>query len=262
MLSRIAALFAATAGCAASGYDVAPRDVPALVSEYQTKRQVTGIADGETLKVTESHSPRLAFDARRCFEPSGGKCLEREFQLGQLAVSDDEIVATSGERYRPRDIRSATLTLKNDPRTHTLQHRLGAQLGSTGFLQAFYRFRAVGPLFLEVGFLGLPLTPPAANGSAGLVIDVPVAALWSVYGGAGGGFAFGSGESEEGLGVAGVAFGYGRLGFSFLFDTKQKTFLAFDGGIWRGELMEDDAGDTSSRPFLWPMAGFAIIKAL
>jgi hypothetical protein len=153
---------------------------------------------------------------------------------------------------------------------------LGVQLGGSGYVQLVLNYRVAGPLSLEGGgFLFGP--PPMLNGSLGFVLDAPLSPAFRPYVGSGGGFGFLIAEGrnvpddcdpdlEDCPGFAGdtaSTFLYARLGLAVLLGRELRDAIRLEGGAWYG-ILHDDIGDdslTSSRTFLWPMAGFSYLRA-
>jgi hypothetical protein len=123
------------------------------------------------------------------------------------------------------------------------RHRVGAQLGGTGVLQAVYRYRAIGPLHLELGALGVD---HAANVSAGVLVGVPIADRWFPNVGLGGGamWAFGP-RTANGCDATTtdcptvtdsdtLRFVHARVGVGVAFGATRRHLLSADFGGWRG----------------------------
>jgi hypothetical protein len=155
------------------------------------------------------------------------------------------------------------------------RRQLGAQIGGSGVLQAVYRYRAAGPLHLEVGALA---ADHGGNLSAGFVIGAPVANRWFPYLGFGGGWLFAFGprtpdgcdakttdcplvtDSDTYLVV------HARAGIGVALGAARRHLLSVDAGAWWGvhhASRTDAAGveTRSSARVLRPMAGLAYFYA-
>jgi hypothetical protein len=153
------------------------------------------------------------------------------------------------------------------------RHRLGVQVGGTGFLQMVYRYRVAGPVHLDTGLFG---APHGSNMSAGLVAMFPAGTRWLPYVGLGGGLAGEGGPKQDdscdpamtdcplGKGSTVLRFVYARAGIGLAVDDARRNMLALDVGVWWGTIVGHDttaAGveTKTSRRILWPMAGFAYL---
>jgi len=151
---------------------------------------------------------------------------------------------------------------------------IGAQLGGTAFLQLLGRIRVAGPLYTEAGLFVWGPTP-MANGSAGVVVDVPILGNLSTYAGAGLGFGWTTEENmrpgcEEKIGEdciltanAYLGFGHSRVGLGYRLPDRGIR-IGVDVGFWYGRAGDDGGIDQTagSHPFLIPMAGFAVLHEL
>lgn len=162
------------------------------------------------------------------------------------------------------------------PNAFDRRHRLGVQLGGTGAFQVVYRYRAAGPLHLEVGGLG---ADHGVNVSAGVVVGVPVANRWFPYAGFGGGMmgAFGP-KTPDGCDPKAtdcplvtdsdtLLVLHARAGVGFAFGATRRHLLSVDVGGWWGRHLAsrtDAAGveTRSSARVLMPMAGLSYLFAL
>jgi hypothetical protein len=151
------------------------------------------------------------------------------------------------------------------------RHRVGWQLGGSAIFQVVYRLRLLGHSYLEVGAGGLP-EGALLNASAGLVVAFSTGTRWYPYaaGGVGGAGAAGptpvtcDGGASTGCPWSsdGVAFGYVRAGAGA--ELGRHASLELDLGAWGGartHTADDGKGmkTSSSRRFVWPMAGVACI---
>src|SRR4051812_34548380 len=123
------------------------------------------------------------------------------------------------------------------------RHQMGIQIGGTGMIQGVYRLRAVGPVHLEIGALAGP--HGVGNVSAGLLIGVPIAHRWFLYGGSGGGWLFDFGPTIEsgcdpavrmadGSGENTLAFLHARIGIGIALGRTCRHLISLDVGGWRG----------------------------
>jgi hypothetical protein len=142
----------------------------------------------------------------------------------------------------------------------------GVQLGGSGYAQVSFRWAFVKYLHLELGAL---LIGPelVANGSAGLVAELPFQNGWAPYigGGGGGSLLAGPGQQEE-CGKpkeecpvlhdhASTEFWYARAGLARYFTWVNQHRIGVDVGFWRGIWREGPPERHGS--FLWPMAGLS-----
>jgi hypothetical protein len=205
--------------------------------------------------------------------------------LDEVRGSRDALRFPAARPLRLQDIESAELVIHGEPLARIedgvvrppakRRHFLGVQLGGSAYFQLVYRYRLVGALLLDVG--GFFFGPPVAmNGSAGLILDVPLARRWSAYAGAGGGAGMVIGEGTDPdcpesqpdcpvvAGHTATAQLYGRLGVAVRFGVELRDQVGVDGGVWYGTLENDDGGDAAPerRTFIWPMAGLSYTRAL
>ncbi|HXT99646.1 MAG TPA: hypothetical protein VN903_01550 [Polyangia bacterium] len=152
------------------------------------------------------------------------------------------------------------------------RHRVGGQLGGTGIFQIVYRYRAAGPVHLEIGAAGIH----GANLSAGAVVGGPFANRWFPYFGFGGGFMIGGGPSNEGCDPGATTcprrsdsfpFLHARVGIGVGFGATRRNLLSLDVGGWYGrhdKSETDAAGHTteSSKMIALPMAGLSYFFAV
>jgi|KBSMisStandDraft_5_1062788.scaffolds.fasta_scaffold381576_2 hypothetical protein len=161
------------------------------------------------------------------------------------------------------------------PRGFELRHRVGAQIGGTGVLQAVYRYRLAGPLHLEAGGAG---ADHGANLSAGILIGSPIANRWFPYVGFGGAamWAFGP-RTPDGCDAKTTAcplvtdsdsylVAHARIGIGVALGPPRKHLLSIDAGGWWGvhhSSRTDVAGvETQSKSrVLTPMAGISYFFA-
>ena len=255
--------------CGSSSLKVAPDNTPRLVTAYAESKESVILYRGRRYAIRPEQKPWLSVLAWRAGAPQ-----ELAAPLGDISVRDDALYFQPGQPIRSCELSRARLTLEGDPPAplprwdnqrggrpyDARRHFVGFQLGGTSYVQGFYRFRIFGPLLVEIGAGALPpFMIFAANGSAGLVLDVPIWRRWSVYGGSGagaGGMA-GVGEGEDGGGLfgSGVAYVYGRLGVATRLGLDWIDQVGLEGGFWRGK-------DSERHDFLWPMAGVSFVHAL
>jgi hypothetical protein len=157
------------------------------------------------------------------------------------------------------------------------RHYVGAQLGGTGLLQAVYRYRAVGPVHLEVGGLG---ADHVGNASVGVLVGVPFGDRLFPYAGFGGGWAASFGprspdgcssakasDCPGGEGSDTMLFLHLRAGIGFAVGRSNRHLLAADVGGWVGTELSsrtDALGMTTrwSTRLLTPIAGLSYFFAL
>lgn len=134
------------------------------------------------------------------------------------------------------------------------RHQLGVLIGGSALLQVVYRLRALGPLHLEVGALGVT---HGFNGSLSLLVEPLRGERWSGFAAAGVGFlsAFGTSpptscppgeltcpEARETTltGLVSV-----RFGAAYRFARRHR--VALDVGMWRAVRRERREGVTTDR---------------
>jgi hypothetical protein len=204
---------------------------------------------------------------------------ESSAPLDQLKTRGKKVVFPDGAEVDPEELESAHLVVHGEPlvrlesegqNEHSERFLAGVSVGGTGAFQLIFRVRTVGPLYFEVGGMVLP---DFLNGSAGLLVDVPLAARFTAYGGAGVGAlrlvsadysacertndASCQGEVEA---VDTLTVVNGRVGIAYRL--LQSHFrLGLDGGVWYGRHVEDSwAGEPDQTDtILWPMAGFTAL---
>lgn len=206
---------------------------------------------------------------------------------GSPAVATPEPPPTSAQVARPANMTaplstpsaassSAPVTPPAAPANgFERRHRFGAQLGGSGVLQGIYRFRAIGPLHLEVGGAGVD---HAANVSAGLIVGMPVAGRWFPYVGAGGAamWSFGS-HAAGGCPPSAAACPtvdssktltllHARAGVGLALGRAQRQLLSVDVGGWWGHWSKVETGAgprvESSGRTLMPMVGLSWLFVL
>jgi len=160
-----------------------------------------------------------------------------------------------------------------EPQAWQRRHRVGVQVGGTGFLQMVYRYRLAGPVHLDAGLFG---APHGSNMSAGLVAMFPAGSRWFPYVGLGGGVAGAFGPKLDdscdaamtdcplGKSSSMLTFVHARAGIGLAVDDARRNMRALDvGGWWRTIAARDtDAAGVetkTSRRILWPMAGLAYL---
>jgi hypothetical protein len=151
------------------------------------------------------------------------------------------------------------------------RHGVGVQLGGSSVFELVYRLRLLGHSYLELGLGGLP-EGALIDGSAGLMVAFSRGTRWFPYVAGGFGFATMSGPTpatcDSGTSTGcpwqsdGVGFGYARAGGGYA--VGRHASIEVDHGAWMGEkghTSVDGAGvrTSSSRRFVWPMAGAACI---
>lgn len=157
------------------------------------------------------------------------------------------------------------------PNGFTRRHRVGIQVGGTGIVQVAYRYRALGPVHLEAGFMG---ASHFGNVSAGVLVGVPLHDRWFAYAGLGGAVmaTFGR-KPAEGCdartsecpsidGSETLLYLHVRAGVGLALDAGQRHLLSLDVGGWRGTWYKSDADASgnkteSSGAITLPMAGLS-----
>jgi hypothetical protein len=147
----------------------------------------------------------------------------------------------------------------------SLRHRIGVQIGGSSYFQVAYRYRLFGGVFLDTGLF---ILNAGGDGSVGAVADVPIVKPFSVYAGAGVGFAIAVGATTpKGCdskttdcplvnGSYGGTYVYVRLGTAVRFGRGSRHIVGVDGGLWRGWREEEiDRQVTSRSEYVSPMVG-------
>jgi hypothetical protein len=152
------------------------------------------------------------------------------------------------------------------------RHRVGVEAGSTSFFQIVYRLRLDGPLHVETGIFGVPES--GVNLSLGGVIAVPGSSRFYPYGGWGvavAGLKWVHGDCSAAPGCStsdnGLRYVYLRAGVGVALGRTRGQNLEVDVGGWWGQhttTLTDVNGTrtSSSRMFLWPMAGLSYFFAI
>jgi len=177
--------------------------------------------------------------------------------------------------YPPPVVRPPRPPRPPGPSGFERRHHVGGQIGGTGLIQAVYRFRATGPLHLEIGALG---ADHGANLSAGVVIGSPVGNRWFPYVGMGGGFMVAGGPAAatecsppttcppEKTGED-FEFVHARVGIGVAFGGTRRNLISIDVGGWYGRHRED-WNDIANGPYktskmtVLPMAGLSYFFAV
>ena len=239
------------------------------MTAYAESKESVILHRGRRYAIRPQQEPWLSVTAWRAGTPH-----ELAAPLGEIRALEDALYFRPGQPIRTCEIGRARLMLEGEPPAplphwdstigdrpyHARRHFVGFQLWGTSYFQGFYRFRIVGPLLVEIGVGAIPpLMIFAGNGSAGLLLDVPIWRRWSIYGGGGAGAAgyAGVGENETGGGIFGTgeAYGYGRLGVATRLGLDWIDQIGLEGGFWRGK--NSEGGD-----FLRPVAGVSFVHAL
>jgi hypothetical protein len=141
------------------------------------------------------------------------------------------------------------------------RHYLGVEVGGTGFLQVMYRFRPVGPLLLEGGLMAVGLNGAGIfQGSAGLLLDIPIEGRVSVLTGAGvTGVGVLGGEGDSGAAYETWGYGYARAGLGFRVGLEQADQLGLEVAFWRGSISDNGA---APREFWAAVPGVFWVRAL
>jgi hypothetical protein len=243
-----------------------------LVEQYSKDRNTVIIRGARRHRLASENRAELELGDEPAFSAA---------PLDQLKTKGKNVVFPGGAEVDPESLESAHLVIHGDPLMrlepegpyrHPERFLAGVSLGGTAFFQGIFRARTLGPLFVEGGGMALP---GMANGSVGLLVDVPLAARLNVHVGGGGGAALlVSAQSEpcerqndpscDGvvevvdtltLVSARVGIGYRLLQSHFR--------LELDGGVWYGWHAEDrQEGEDYEDTILWPMAGFSVLYEL
>jgi hypothetical protein len=155
-------------------------------------------------------------------------------------------------------------------RVATTRHAIGVQVGGSAFLQAMYRFRAWGPLHLEVGGAGLPHGLPS-NMTLGTTLAFFRDERWFPY--VGGGVAVAGFDAinsqpcqvmnmpcdHEGRARV-LRYLHVRAGLGIALGDRRCHSLAAELNVWGGQYLVRNRAATgaesrSSRSFVWPMPG-------
>jgi len=243
-----------------------------LVENYSKDRDAVIFRGGRRYRLSSANGAELELGDEPAF--SG--------PLDQLKTKGKKVVFPDGAKVDPEELESAHLVIHGDPltrlesegpREHSERFLLGVAAGSTGFLQVIFRVRTLGPLYVEAGGMAVP---EMGNASVGLLVDTPLTAYLTFYGGAGLGAAFATTRENYGCErqndpscqgelevVDTLRIIYGRVGIGYRFLESHVRF-GLDGGVWYGRSVEDwktgapDVEDT----ILWPMAGLSVLYEL
>lgn len=196
--------------------------------------------------------------------------------VGATARAGSEGASPPASQAPPKAPPAIPAPTPPEPTGFVSRHHLGAQLGGTGIAQVVYRYRALGPIHLEVGAGGMT---HAADFSVGLLVGFPVAERWFPYAGLGVGalVQFGPKPAEDcdpaypscvraEQGDT-VNFAHARIGVGVALDAARRQLLSLDFGGWRGTYYASrtDAFGTrtvTSSHFLLPMAGLSYFLTL
>jgi hypothetical protein len=211
--------------------------------------------------------------------------------LDQLGTDGKKVVFPDGTYADPEELESAQLVIHGEPLTrlesegpyeHSERFLAGASVGGSGFCQMIFRVRMAGPLHFEVGGMLFPHAPwwrgDKANGSVGILVDVPVTGPLTLYGGGGLGGAFRISTDRDGCyrhadgSCAGPAttvdtltFFNARVGIGYRL-LQSHVRLGLDGGVWYGKHVKDrrtgDWEPDDENTVLTPMAGFSALYEL
>lgn len=178
------------------------------------------------------------------------------------------VIPAAGTRAGPAPVNGSTISTERLER----RHGFGLQIGGSGFLQLVYRYRAAGPLHLELGALGAP--HGLANMSLGVVVGSPVGTRLFPYAGLGGALAGVASESGPGCPSSGsclrsdevLRFFFARFGVGVAFGAERRHLVGLEVGAWLGLHTDTERrGFTTvtrrSERFLWPTAGLAYLFA-
>lgn len=134
--------------------------------------------------------------------------------------------------------------------------RFGLQVGGPNYAEMMLRYRLVGPLHVEGGFM---IVPGPLMASAGLVLAQPVAGRLEVYAalGASGIAWFSTDSCPEGsrgcVDADAALFATARAGLSI---PAGRGAITIDAGVWRGTARDYGSPDVhGERHFTVPMVG-------
>jgi hypothetical protein len=236
----------ATSGCSTS-LPVAKARAGVLAEEYADDREAILLLGGRRYRLGPDQDLRLELVLWDWEEPYSAP-LERFRKKGDFLVLPD------GRAVHHTALEEVRLVVDDDqlvqiekPGDLPARKRLfvGGQLGGTSLLQPVLRFRVVGPLSVEAGFMLI-------SGSAGLVYEVPVMGNVSIYAGVGAGAFL--------LPRRVIEYGHARLGVGFRART-QNLWFGVDGGAWLGAWGKSADGPDDWR-VAWPIPGFTILHEL
>jgi hypothetical protein len=251
----------ATGGCSDS-VRVAKWSAGDLAEEYASGRQVVLRVGRYRYRLEAKNDPALELEVKDWQESYSAP-------LDAFRKRGDSLVLPTGLEVHPDKLTEVRLLPRGEELTQLRQGgtkpwrprwMIGAQFGGSAVFQLLLRMRVVGPLHAEAGAFvfgsgGVALM----NASAGLVVDQPVSAGFSVYGGGGVGFGGGvAGESEEGAGTLSASYWHARMGLGYRFKDRGLR-IGVDGGFWYGVYSGSD--DDTDR-FLIPMGGLVLLYEL
>lgn len=176
-------------------YAIGPEQAPEL--RVTARRPSCQPARGELAPLAETRGSHAPAASSETFSAP----------LGDVRAEGDVLYFPNTRAVRTSEIQRAELRLPGDglvplpnsadEKSRPLSARdnfLGAQFGGSGIVQGVYRRRLYGPLLFDIGLLAVPA--PVFHGSAGLVLELPTSARWSIYTGGGGGACFVAGGGE------------------------------------------------------------------
>jgi len=243
-----------------------------LVENYSKDRDAVIFRGGRRYRLSSANGAELELGDEPAF--SG--------PLDQLKTKGKKVVFPDGAKVDPEELESAHLVVHGDPLTrlesegpneHSERFLLGVSAGGTGFFQAIFRVRTLGPLYLEAGGM---ILPDMANGSVGFLVDTPIAARFTFYGGAGFGAAmlissdYAACEGQNDPSCQGVVevidtlrIISGRVGIAYRL-LESHFRLGLDAGVWYGWHVEDwqNGAPDDEDTILWPMAGLSVLYEL
>jgi len=248
----VGAIGVGTSGCADSAR-VAKWRAGDLVHEYGSDRHAVLVRGGRRYRLGPENELVLELESVNGDEVASAP-------LEQFRKKGDLLVLPNGSEVHPDQLKSTHLVVHGEPlerleshwdsRTKRHPPMIGFQLGGSAVAQILGRINVVGPLYAEVGFFAWG-PEPAANGSAGVVVDLAIVGNLSTYAGGGGGF---------GAGVSSYAgFWHGRVGLGYRFPD-HSIRIGIDGGFWYG--LKGDDETAGSDEFLIPMGGFVLLYEL
>jgi len=147
------------------------------------------------------------------------------------------------------------------------RHFIAMELGGAAFVQGVYRFRALGPLHLEIGAFG---APHFLSGSLGTTLGTLIHQRWFPHLGVGVGAAGGAtppdecaaGTSPCSAGTTDTIYRYARAGLGVAFGAERRHMIAIELAAWRGREEKTVTAiggsmTSTSRSISWYLPGVA-----
>lgn len=273
---------------------IGPARTPELVKAYSERRESVLWYRWRLYAIREEQRARLHVVTARRWKTAGGPAgsapgwwTTRPVDVALSAVrAEGDVLYFPGEQpLRVGDLQRVELGVDGEapdgvrrgrprPDRHAWSYRrfaLGLAAGGTSFGQMVLRVRVVGPVLIDLGALALGAAGGfGANGSAGLVLELPVARRWSVFAGGGVGGAGYVAGGGNGSAAGGRAYFYGRGGIAARLGLDERDQLGLEGAVWSGKesQQEDTEGpsgmETSTRSarFVWPVPGIFWLHTL